>query len=80
MKKYRIIYKTIIEDFDSFSETKEALYFELRQKEYNLSSYILYAILTAKSFNELQNILKLLENKKNIKFELEKIKKSKGVI
>lgn len=79
MKKYRVIYKTIIEDFESFSETKEALYFELKQKEYNLSNYILYAILTAKSFNELQNILKLLENKKHIKFELEKIKKSREV-
>lgn len=75
MKKYRVIYETIIEDFESFSETKEALYFELKQKKYDLSSYILYAILTAKSFNDLQNILKLLENKKNIKFELEKIKK-----
>lgn len=78
MKKYRVIYKTIIEEFESFNETKEALYFELKQKEYNLSSYILYAILTAKSLNELQNILKLLENKKHIRFELEKIKKSRG--
>lgn len=66
--KYKCSYNTILEEFKTFEDLKNAIATEITEKKGKIG--IVFDILKCKDTKELKNLLTLIEKRLKLKFEI----------